>query len=283
MLVFGGAGNGSSTLLNDLWIFRSHLGSWMHLVSLEPSAPEPRRNAAMVWDLNREHLLLFGGLGARGPLGDLWAYDRRANRWQQIEVTGPPPRAEAAAVWDVERSRLLIYGGSANSQALGDVWSFEPASQAWSQLAPEGAGPGARFRHAAVWDADRSRMIVFGGYGGGFPGSYLNDLWAYDASANAWESLPPAGAFPPSRARHSMAWDQAHQRILMFGGYSGGIDYLRDLWAYSVPANAWEQVGAPNPPTPRAGQVAALDPADALLLFGGGSGSTSNELWIYRD
>src|SRR5215472_194070 len=81
----------------------------------------------------------------------------------------------------------------------------------------------------AVYDAPTNQLIVFGGVG--FGGS-MNDLW-YLANANGlnssiqpqWGQVIPNGApgSPAPRALHSVVYDEAHSRLIIFGGCLGNL------------------------------------------------------------
>src|SRR5581483_12258711 len=96
---------------------------------------------------------------------------------------------------------------------------YDSAHNAWSELSPTGQARSARAAHAAVWDAADGRMFVFGGMTDNT--SYLDDLWSYDPSANAWGRVDEGAPSPDARARHAAVWDPAGRRMLVFGGYRG--------------------------------------------------------------
>jgi len=143
----------------------------------------------------------------------------------------------------------------------------------WTELTPQGALPPARGGHDTVLDSSAGLLIVFGGKGE--ITGHLNDTWAYDPLANTWGVLALSGAQPEARYDHAMAYDEAVDKIIMFGGYSGSEnmtgDYHDDTWAYDAKANAWtklEPSGAAPPA--RAGHTMAYDPGlHRMILFGG--------------
>jgi N-acetylneuraminic acid mutarotase len=197
----------------------------------------------------------------------------------------PPAREEHTAVWDPVRHQMLIYGGTRSGRVVDDLWSYRPATDTWTELQPDSQWPAARFRHAATWDATLGRMVVSAGYSGGLPGRYLDDLWSYDPATGNWQQLAMNGPRPTERARHSLLADPRSGRLLLFGGFAGGIDYLADLWSYDPAADAWTSLAtAGSPPSPRAGAMAAWDTARGqMLVYGGGAGSDAYaELWSYR-
>jgi N-acetylneuraminic acid mutarotase len=312
MLVFGGY-TGSGNFLDELLSYRPAANAW---TTVTPGGPTPpaRSNHAAAWDSTTGHMLVFGGYGGGGYLNDLWSYDPAGNSWAvlspQSTAFGPAPREEASAVWDATYGQLLIFGGSrGGNEPLEDLWAYRPASSTWVELASDGPWPVSRLRHSAVWDSTRGEMLVFGGYGGGFPGGYLDDLWSYQPASSNWLQLSaPEGpeavtvaaaetsvlrpqssvrAQPSARSRQAAAWDAPGDRMLVFGGFAGGIDYLKDLWSYQPATDTWIELTpalGPARPTARAWHAAVWDPGNRrLLVFGGQGGGPSDEIWAYLD
>jgi hypothetical protein len=71
-----------------------------------------------------------------------------------------------------------------------------------------------RERHGIVFDAARGRILLHGGRTG--VSSSGGDTWEYDGVT--WTLLTPANG-PASRDGHQLAYDNARQRVVMFGGY----------------------------------------------------------------
>jgi len=216
----------------------------------------------------------------------LWSYSPDANAWTEVGRNSerPAPREEAIAVWDTANAQLLVYGGDREGRSVDDLWAYRPVSDAWVELDPAAPWPAARFRHAAVWDPTGEQMLVFAGYGGGFPGGYLNDVWSYRPSTSAWTRVETIGPLPAPRSRHIAVWDAAAQRLLVWGGFAGGVDYLADLWAFLPLEDRWQPVAPPAAPPARAAAAAAWDPDRRQLLIQGGGGSAlSDELWSYHE
>src|SRR5690606_34953089 len=96
-------------------------------------------------------------------------------RWQPLAA--PPGRAAPAMAYDWSNAEIVMHGGelpgSVPPRRLGDTWSFDAGG--WQ---PEvGPGPGLRSGHALVFDANRQRVLLFGG----FDGSVLrDDTWEWD-------------------------------------------------------------------------------------------------------
>src|SRR5439155_19718049 len=280
LLVFGGY-RSASEFLGDLWSYRPAFGSWQTLGGAPPSA---RSGTAAAWDAARRRLLIFGGYGPTGYSADLWSYHPDTNTWMELAPgEAPPAREEATAVWDTANGELLVYGGQRDGRLLDDLWAYEPESDSWAELDREGDWPAARARQTAVWDADAERMLVFGGYGG-LPGGYLDDVWSYEPGSNSWSPVETDGPVPSGRAGHIAVWDAASGRMLVWGGFAGGVDYLGDLWELRPDDGAWELLEPAGGPPARGGAAGVWDPTRRrLLVFGGGGSVASSELWSYED
>jgi hypothetical protein len=101
---------------------------------------------------------------------------------------------------------------------------------------------------------------------------------AMDTSADS--TMPPSAVWmllsptvsPPARESHAMAYDQARQRVVVFGGFDGpanGEDWERaDTWEFD--GSTWTEVTPASTPPARTGGAAAFDAArGVVVLFGG--------------
>ncbi|MBI3964932.1 MAG: hypothetical protein HY329_04785, partial [Chloroflexi bacterium] len=287
LLLFGGRAGTSS--LNDLWQYTSTNG-WQQLTpSGTRTAPPGRQHHSAVWDSTNNRLLVFGGTDGSLWFGDLWQYTS-ADGWRQLGAAGtaaaPPPRYSHAAAWDSQLSRLLVFGGYVQQVGISnDLWEYTTAG-GWKLLTrndPQGSPP-ARYDHAAVWDAQSNRLLVFAGTVRQV-GS-RNDLWQY-TSAGGWQMLTADGASaaPLRRAGHTAVWDTQSSRTLVFGGEILTVGTGNDLWQFTA-AGGWQQLTAlraTGAPPSRTWHGAAWDNrSNRLLVFGGLDRSTQyNDLWQY--
>jgi N-acetylneuraminic acid mutarotase len=100
-----------------------------------------------------------------------------------------------------------------------------------------------------------------------------------------WTDLQPAGAAPAPRFGHSLAYDPAGGKVILFGGRDAE-DYV-DTWAFDPGTDTWTLL---NPggrrPWARHGHAMVYDPSRGrIILFGGTSMAGLliglNDLWIY--
>ena len=65
--------------------------------------------------------------------------------------------------YDIARGQTIVFGGQpgapAGPQPISDTWSFDGTD--WTQV--EDIGPSPRTSHAAAYDSDRQRLVLFSG------------------------------------------------------------------------------------------------------------------------
>jgi hypothetical protein len=187
--------------------------------------------------------------------------------------SGPAERWGHAAIYDPLARRMVIYGGigcidSQCSVYFGDTWALDLTSFAWDTL-DVGTGPSERQDHRAIYDPVRHRMVVFGGRKGA---SVFNDTWAFDLAADTWSQLDDGAAGPSPRYGHAMAYDDATDRLIVYGGSNGAA--LNDIWAFHLETNTWERL--------RSGAFGELDPQpEARVFLGAVADATRRELIVY--
>lgn len=173
---------------DDTWAFDLATNQWRNL---NPSGARPLRRCLhhATFDAAKQQMYLYGGCASGFgpcPLGDLWSYDLRANRWTEIRSAGAPPGRERYGIgFDGARNRLVIYGGGTNAGPVADVWEYNLASGTWAETAAPGLAP--RWRHESAEARDLGVVFFFGGEANG---RLSNELIQYA---------------PPSRVRNAFS------------------------------------------------------------------------------
>ena len=272
MVVFGGL---SDSCLNDVWALA--LGGTPAWTQLTPSGtpPSARGHHTAIYDPLGDRMVVFGGLVGPADGNDVWALSLASTpAWTQLTPSGTPPSARHghSAIYDPVRERMVVFGGQDGSGFLNDVWMLSlGGTPVWTQLTPGGAPPGVRTAHTAIYDPVRDRMMVFGGYIGGYHGSgYLNDVWELGlAGTPAWTQLDPTGALPRARGNDIAVYDPLGDRMVVFAGSYSDIQFrtLSDVWALPL---AGTPVWAQLTPSARDGHSAIYDPVrNRMVVFGG--------------
>ena len=109
-VLFGGNASGFATC--DTWEWDG--SSW---TQVSTTGPPPRSAHAMVYDLQRDSMLLFGGHSvAVGNLDDTWEWD--GNSWTELVGIAPSARRYHAMIYDSQRWRTILFGGGSD----GETW-----------------------------------------------------------------------------------------------------------------------------------------------------------------
>jgi len=88
-----------------------------------------------------------------------------------------------------------------------------------------------------VYNQANGKVVMFGGFAG--PQGLLADTWAYDPATNRWSMLATGHDGPSRRDFSSMAYDQAADAIVLFGGQTGSdgniqATDLNDTWIFRI-------------------------------------------------
>lgn len=251
ILLFGGLGlDGNATSATWAW----NGTTWSALTPT--SVPPARYGASMATDAVTGTDVLFGGLSAPGSsLGDTWSWDG-TNWTPRTPAASPQARSGAAMTFDAARGLDLLFGGTTGSDNRADTWTWDGTN--WTQMAPA-ASPPARNDAALAFDTATQTAVLFGGSADSAGTTALGDTWLWNGST--WSTSLPLSLLPslnpPPRVGASIAGGFANQRLVLFGGQSGGPSPITfdDTWSVStvttttastLPATT---VGPPGEPT----------------------------------
>lgn len=270
--LFGGTGD--EGLLNDLWKFDPVSMEWAWMGGSQT------------------------GVGYVSPSG---IYGTRG----QFASGNVPGSRFGTVSWSDPTGKLWLFGGSGldaygRSVELNDLWEYDPVKGQWAWIAgssfapivtgsdtgiagvygtlgvPDPANtPGGR-GGAVGWTDQSGNLWLFGGVGcdgssigGSCAGDNLNDLWKFDAKAQAWAwmggpSIVPcpflcgqAGQYGalgveassniPGGRSSATAWTDTSGNVWLFGGEgmdaSQQFGNLNDLWMFDTTNLQWKWMG----------------------------------------
>lgn len=203
ILLFGGYGGKGFSRRDSNDLYALNVADW-DWTKLEPKgrAPEPRsaHSAAFV----DGQLFICGGWNASNQLRDVSVLTVDTLTWTQVDPDSALPSARwshsMVAVPSVPYSRMFVFGGS-SSEREGDeddedgggggqrgsvsgaysskLLLMDTSTRRWIQPTITGSTPTARQDTALAFDADASRLLVFGGWNG----RWLGDVKALDVGA----------------------------------------------------------------------------------------------------
>lgn len=235
VVLFGGE-NGSASLLNDTWIWDGMEQTWHQEANGSVPKPGARKHAVMAYDHVAKQVLLFGGVGSSGLLGDTWLWDGQAGTWTPITglATSPSPRAGAQMAYD--GANLILFGGykltGSTKTPLGDTWLWDGAG--WTDVTPADQADSPPAAYDGQMSFDGQSAVLYGGITGnvtvnnGTADVTMKDsspaLWSWHADTKTWSSTPGPETF--GRWGHTMAYDG--RRVVFFSGERDYLHWVND-------------------------------------------------------
>lgn len=260
----------ANPVLSDTWAWDG--SSWQEI----PNANGPvRAQHQMVYDAERQVMVLFGGFGplGTGPV-DTWEFD--GAQWHQVATNGPPgARQFPILAYDPVREAIILCSGGTYAPYGGvdfkycdDVWEWNGSQ--WTEITPAGTRPQAVQAGAGAFDLRRGRLVQFGGSTNGV---VSRQTWEYGLPASSeWFQVAtnPATA-PPARVHHGMVYDSVRRVTLLHGGVGGAPSFtlMPDTWAWN--GNKWMLLSQQGPALWVFG-IAYDSNRGVAVLHGGASG-----------
>lgn len=152
-------------------------------------------------------------------------------------------------VYDSGRRRMILVRGDQTWEFDGAVWKLTVAD---NPMGGTISGVG------LAYDSSRARTVLFGSQ------SMSATTWEYDGSS--WTAVALATS-PPGRWLAPMVYDQARQRVVLYGGETA-IGRRNDTWEYD--GSNWQQRFPTNAPSSFLRHAMAYDRVRGVtVLFGG--------------
>jgi hypothetical protein len=278
--------------------------------------PTKRYEPAMAYDSDRKRTVLVGGAltdpdASIPDRSETWEWD--GTDWLKRTLANHPPDfGNGPACYDSDRKRVILlwgYPGEADSGVQMDTWEY--GGDDW--LNREVSGPPGRVAPGMAYDANRQRVVLYGGVGSTF---FFSDTWEWDGSA--WTEMHPAtipghggvAAYDPRRKKvvlidfssppkawewdgtnwaqvsthaapdvrdHCLAFDVGRNLLVHFGNY-----YNSDTWFLG---QEWSKATSTTSPPARGWPGMVFDIArNRMVVFGGHiMGEIGlNDTWEYQ-
>lgn len=241
------------------------------IAQAEPPYPGARNAHALVWDNDRETLVLYGGADRENVTEDVWEWTE-SDGWRATELLAlTPGKRTFPAFADLPGDGMAIMGGNrvlfgkspSADTFLSDTWLWDGVGWSPACLANE---PPPRAEASMIYDELRGQLVLFGGYRF-VDGDYvrLGDSWAcnpFDTS-DGWSLITDTGPKPQNGS--AMTFDPKHRVPLILAH----DEDTSALWL--LEGDRWERLGESiqrrfNP------ALAMNADTGVLTLFGGWTG-----------
>jgi len=289
IFLVGGCCNSVGGFYTDTWSFDG--SSWT--VQARTDAPSVRSGAAMISDSDHGNVVLFGGFGGDGFLGDTWIRTD-GGAWSQLQpATSPAGRFASSIAYDTQHHQTVLFGGQSGPSSgcsplpdqlnqnhlCSDTWTFDGSG--WTRQ-PAPTSPPFRSLAAMAYDADTNQTVLYGGFS---DQNTLGDTWTWDGIT--WTQQSP-NTSPPALEGAVMGWDALHHQLILFGGEGNGPNgpqYFNETWTWD--GSNWQQLQPPKSPPPLHAASMSFDPVAGglVVVFGQGSGpgtfGTYSDSWLW--
>lgn len=162
---------------DDTWAFDLADDRWTRLTT-QGEVPIKRCLTRSLWVPEPGELLLFGGQTDSNPfLGDFWALDEAAQKWNERRpMPLPGPRNLYGAALHAPSGSWFIFGGNTPGGPVSETWAYNVRDEAWASVdTSSGARPARRYSADVAFVG--SRLYMFGGHD---DTTELDDLWTLD-------------------------------------------------------------------------------------------------------
>ncbi|HEV2317051.1 MAG TPA: kelch repeat-containing protein [Thermoplasmata archaeon] len=264
LILFGGTIGGCSQRVacGSTWEYANH--TWREILAF----PSDREGAGLAYDATDGYVVLFGGYGNHGFLGDTWRFV--ADNWTALASRpAPSSRAFPAMTWDAADGYVLLFGGSNATSGLNDTWSFVHGK--WTHLHPS-AAPAWKGGGLLDYDASTATVILY--QQGGTAAVYANRTWSYHSGK--WLLLRSAGG--PTVDLVDLAYDPSSTGMVGLGNTTNHTGL--QTWVYS--GGSWVRSATTTEPS-RLGEVYYDSVHHWLLLFNSQRGTweySAGKWWL---
>ena len=134
--------------------------------------------------------------------------------WSKLNKAGLPfPKVSGHSAISLPSSssknkhdnNVVLFGGltgPAGSPCTDETWEFSTSDKKWTKLLDVGKEKPRVRMYAASATIENDKMLTFGGWDPGAPGSggdFLKDIWQFDTTTQQWTELDTKLPFPVSR------------------------------------------------------------------------------------
>lgn len=253
---------------------------WRNITPATGSAPEPRRDAELIYDPVGKRLILFGGNSDAGLKNDTWAFDLNTRSWVKLTTVGTPPSGRFGfdAVYDPAGHQLVIYNGQ-GAGFFNDTWTLNLTTLEWRDVSPasDSARPKKRYGSGAIFDSVTRSLVSFAGFTS--EAGRFQDTQSFGLAANSWADWSPSGTKPQVRCLLTAAFDKTSRRMIIYAGQRSGA--LDDIWSFDLASRQWTNLTPTIRPPGRFWSSSFVNDDGRFVIFGGSGAGNFNDTWEF--
>ena len=244
----------------------------------------PRVGAKMVYDVENDRVVLFGGYsleGERDFYNDTWFFSPVDDTWTKLLIDGPTNRGSHSMAYNPDQGTILLFGGQTNTRRLSDTWIFDCITETWTEIETETA-PEGRSDFDMVYDPSNQVFILYGGWGD--RSGLQHDTWTFDPETSTWTEVETESS-PGRMYGQSLVYDHNKETVILYGGHLRSPisnDHVDEAWHFHLENSSWTQSTSLDKPHGRYWSGVSYSEDDSsLVVFGGSYGiGPMNETWI---
>jgi hypothetical protein len=195
--------------LSDTWEWNG--STWTQ----KANGPGPRIKGQMVWDPDRQRILLYGGrVGGSAQANDLWEWD--GTTWTQRSPSGdlPPGNELATAAYDPGRKALVVQTATTTNPPVGQTW--ELIDDHWTLVGTTAENAFTNGTFVMQYDTAREHVVGIGLHlVTGDPREH--ETWL-QTTPGTWRRMNVAQLLP-ARTYFPTAYDSGRSRMVIQGGH----------------------------------------------------------------
>jgi hypothetical protein len=258
--------------MDDTWEWNG--ARWIQRFT--PVSPGPRSSHMMVFDSNRQRVLLFGGKNGTAYTNETWIYQNSA--WSKLDTPNSPgARAIAGSAFDDLRDRMIIYGGTGldsaqKAFAYRDTWEFDGTT--WNQVGDNGPDVA---KPILAYDRQRKQTIMLA-----VDSTLVSHMYIYDSGTRTWTEKKPT-TLPACVNEGMMEYDTTRDLVVYTGGTCTDSSTLEDTYEWN--GENWTKVELTSYAGRVFGGAMAYDQArHVMTLYGGFFGSAPRfQTYVYTN
>jgi hypothetical protein len=235
---------------------------------------------------------------------DLGGNDSMANDCTDTAPTHPGnrhPYGQLAV--DTLRNRLWLWAGVCSGTNRTDLWyltlNSDPLLNTWTKVTPSTL-PTPRNAASMVYSPDDDVIFLFGTDAGAQ--THCNWVYCPSASRSAaqiaagcaaaedWTEVSVVGGAQPAGVQYPrLMYDTANDRVVCYGGMTGGGTVQNETWSYHIPSQTWtEKALSTTTPTLYTGPgspatfAMVFVPSIGKFLYHQTHGTGSPRDWLYN-